>query len=1047
MCIRPTRWIGAALIGFAFAAAAWAPAPAEATEVFGELKRWHAVELQFAGPEHAETDSSPNPFLDYRLQCRFTGPSGQLFDVPGFFDADGAGGDAGDLWVCRFSPNEVGTWRYRVSFREGSQVAVSLDAAAGNAVAFDGELGAFEVSASDKTGLDFRRGDRGRLRNIGRSYLTFEGSGAPWVKGAANVPENLLGYTGFDETPLAGHDFASHVADWNPGDPDWNDGAGRALIGTINYLSSTGANGFYFLPMNVGGDANDTYPTVAPQDKTHYDTSKLRQWDTVFAHAQSKGVFMHFQLAETEPANENYHDGGQLGVERKLYYRELVARFGHHLGLEWDLGEENDYGSARRRAFAAHLKAIDAYDHPVTTHIHTNQMEIFYRPLLGNEDFDMTAFQIDEGGFANGDAVMSYRQRSIDAGVPWVVSIDEPQKIENDPDDQANGYPHGRTAFLWPTYMSGGGGFEWYVQSDGGGHGFDQAVNDWREMDVALVWTGHALRFLDTLPLLEMEPKPALGRSSMGGRTFVLAKPGETYALYHPSGGRLELDLRNLDGRFAVRWYDPRSGTWTSGGSVIGGDWADLGAAPFAGDVAALVERTGEGGVPPRAAFEASPGEGEAPVTVRFDASASSDDGEIVAYAWSFGDGAQGTGPSPTHVYRDPGVYVVKLVVTDDSGLDAAQTGEVVALEPAPEPDPDRPKILLGDCPDRGSPRLLAGETVAGPMCVFVEPGGGVAIALFYLDDPESRSRPRHSVRLPPLDFVGHGPGGVALPFDTTTLENGPHRIDVKLGYYANRAPELVSATFDVENASPGGTPPPRETDDATPATGLEMLVSESADRSRPHALMGRLVSGEIYAWLDYAGHVDQVRYWIDDPTRSGPPHQIEHAPYHDLAGGNLLAGAFDTRALANGRHQLHAEVDHPGGTQVVFTRFRVYNDAELAFGAPPETDHPILSSGWPDRRNAEPLFGQTVSGVIHPFVGADAGVNRVRFWLDDPERSNAPRQTESIGPFDFAGGSVEASNGFDTTSLPEGVHRIDAEIDRADGSNEHSWAIFEVAR
>ena len=62
-----------------------------------------------------------------------------------------------------------------------------------------------------------------------------------------------------------------------------------------------------------------------------------------------------------------------------------------------------------------------------------------------------------------------------------MISIDEPQKIENDPNDQNAGYPHGRRNFLWPTYMSGGGGFEWYVQSDGGGHAFankGQAVQE-----------------------------------------------------------------------------------------------------------------------------------------------------------------------------------------------------------------------------------------------------------------------------------------------------------------------------------------------------------------------------------------------------------------------------------------------------------------------------------------------------------------------------------------------------------------------------------------
>ena len=34
-------------------------------------------------------------------------------------------------------------------------------------------------------------------------------------------------------------------------------------------------------------------------------------------------------------------DGGNLGPERRLYLREMVARFGYVLALNWNLGEEN----------------------------------------------------------------------------------------------------------------------------------------------------------------------------------------------------------------------------------------------------------------------------------------------------------------------------------------------------------------------------------------------------------------------------------------------------------------------------------------------------------------------------------------------------------------------------------------------------------------------------------------------------------------------------------------------------------------------------------
>ena len=44
-----------------------------------------------------------------------------------------------------------------------------------------------------------------------------------------------------------------------------------------------------------------------------------------------------------ETENEMLLDNGEVGVERRLYYRDLIARFGHHLALNWNLGEENGW--------------------------------------------------------------------------------------------------------------------------------------------------------------------------------------------------------------------------------------------------------------------------------------------------------------------------------------------------------------------------------------------------------------------------------------------------------------------------------------------------------------------------------------------------------------------------------------------------------------------------------------------------------------------------------------------------------------------------------
>ena len=375
---------------FAFLITCLVHAQTNKVSIDGELKKWHKITLAFTGDELSE-NGDDNPFLNYRLNVIFKNKD-KIYKLPGFFAADGKAAETsetkGKVWQVRFSPDEVGKWTYEVSFRKGKAIAVSDDENAGSPVEFDGLKGEFQVAESDKTGLDFR--GKGRLRYTGERYLQFADSKEHYLKGGADSPENFLGYYEFDQTP-ATHKYEAHSKDWKQGNPTWKNGKGKNIIGALNYLSSKGMNAVYFLSMNVQGDGKDVWPWNDINERYRFDCSKLDQWEIVFDHMDQLGLMLHFVTQETE--NELLLDIGELGVQRKLYYRELIARFAHHPAVTWNLGEENGplswtpkgQNDEDRKAMAKYLKTHDPYQNFVALHTHSNPEEQghFLDPLLG----------------------------------------------------------------------------------------------------------------------------------------------------------------------------------------------------------------------------------------------------------------------------------------------------------------------------------------------------------------------------------------------------------------------------------------------------------------------------------------------------------------------------------------------------------------------------------------------------------------------------------------------------------------------------------------
>ena len=543
--------------------------------ISGDLKKWHKLTLTFNGPQSGE-EAEPNPFLDYRLNVTFTKGKKQ-YVVPGYYAADGDAAEtsatSGNKWRVHFVPDEEGNWSFRGSFRTGRDIAISSDPAAGKSTPFDGVAGKFMVGPTDKTGRDFR--SKGFLKYVGKRYLQFVETGEYFLKGGADSPENFLAYADFDGTFDAGelkregeaagkeflHRYGPHVKDWKAGDPTWKNGKGKGMIGALNYLASKSMNSVYFIPYNIdGGDGKDVWPWTNPKEKYRFDCSKLDQWEIVFSHMDKLGLMLHIIQQETE--NDQGLDGGELGRQRKLYYRELIARFGHHLALVWNLGEENTNTTSQRKAFCRYIKDLDPYEHPVVMHTYPGKYEECYEPLLGYEYFDGPSLQTND----THNQTMKWIDHSVATGRKWFVSLDEigPAHTGVKPDKDDYWHDEVRDKHLWGHLMAGGAGVEWYF-----GYKFahnDLNCEDWRSREHMWELTGYALEFFHKyLPFTEMSHHDELTSAK---NDYCFAKPGQIYAIYFPTGGTTHLDLGSSSGEFSVEWYNPRVGGPLRRGSV-----------------------------------------------------------------------------------------------------------------------------------------------------------------------------------------------------------------------------------------------------------------------------------------------------------------------------------------------------------------------------------------------------------------------------------------------------------------------------------------------
>lgn len=511
----------------------------------GTFTKWSKVEIVIHGPETSVMDMQQNPF-EIVVDVTFTGPDGGEYTVPAFYDGDGVGGYTGNVWKARFSADAAGRWQF------SSESTVPSLA---------GYRGSFTVEEPEGCepyepgGLpDFYCA--GRLQyEPGRHYLKFA-DGGYWIKGGIDDPENLLGEA---------------LGDW----PE--------KMEAIDYLREQGANSVYFITNNITpGDRNDTWPWVgetsdeAKENSDRYDVARLQAWETFFTYVQEQGIVLHFILAD---------DSVWSDFDHYLYYREMVARFAHHPGLIWNIGEEANevYWDSEQIELAEFIKSIDAYGNPVTVHRKPPW------PFIGEEVFDLTSIQPGDGAgdFDNvldtdlNEIVREHREASVEAGRAIPIMIDETPRVTRI--DEETRYIM-RSAILYPIFLAGGNYEMHYLDSYPSGEGLriEEMTHMLREMR-------YARALVESVPYADMAPCNELLGETPGA--YCLGEPGEVYVLYTALGAPMDVDLSAIEGTAWLQWYDPRTGTYSNAEAIEGGGSVQV-TPPNGQDMAGVIHRT-----------------------------------------------------------------------------------------------------------------------------------------------------------------------------------------------------------------------------------------------------------------------------------------------------------------------------------------------------------------------------------------------------------------------------------------------------------------------
>jgi hypothetical protein len=299
----------------------------------GEVPLYGTAEIALAADSTYDgAAGEPDPF-DLDVTAQVTSPSGRRFSVPGFFDGDGEGGQAGRIFKVRVAAGETGVWRWRIE---------------SGVPGLDGRSGTFEVA--------------GRLPGFfGKGPIVAGQASRRFFRQAAGGPVFLLGKF-LDAAAPSPIQFSHTLLSERLADADRQAMLDRHVALGLNKMN------VYLADRGDYGGALPTTPwlgTAEANDKRRFDLRRWRAYEEWIGRLRDAGL-----VAQLWFFADDSDFGALPEADRRRLLRYGMARLSASvntmftLALEWQEG----WSELQVNADGAYLQSNNPWGRLVSVH-------------------------------------------------------------------------------------------------------------------------------------------------------------------------------------------------------------------------------------------------------------------------------------------------------------------------------------------------------------------------------------------------------------------------------------------------------------------------------------------------------------------------------------------------------------------------------------------------------------------------------------------------------------------------------------------------------